>query len=105
MIARALRLRAFAKLNLSLRIVGTHADGYHDLRTIFQSIALHDTLVVRRTRGQFALTCSDATLACDRTNLVWQAAEALWTRARRRGSPRGVAIHLVKRIPIQAGLG
>jgi 4-diphosphocytidyl-2-C-methyl-D-erythritol kinase len=100
-----IRVRAFAKINLSLRVLGTRADGYHELRTIFQSIALYDTLVVRRTRAPLAMTCSDPSLACDRTNLVWQAAEALWTRARRRGSPRGVAIHLVKRIPIQAGLG
>jgi len=100
-----IRVRAFAKINLSLRVLGTRADGYHELRTIFQSIALHDTLVLRRTRVPFALTCSDRALACDRSNLVWRAAEALWTTARRRGSPSGVAVHLIKRIPLQAGLG
>lgn len=100
-----MRVRAFAKINLSLRVLGTRADGYHELRTVFQAIALHDTLEVRRVRGPFALTCNDPQLACDRTNLVWRAAEALWKQARRRGRPRGVAIHLTKRIPVQAGLG
>jgi len=100
-----IRVRAFAKINLSLRVLGTRRDGFHDLRTVFQSIALHDTLVVRRTRAPFALTCTDPALACDRTNLVWRAAEALWRSARRRGSPRGATMHLVKRIPLQAGLG
>ena len=100
-----IRVRAFAKINLSLRVLGTRADGYHELRTVFQSIALHDTLVVRRTRGPFALTCSDRGLACDRSNLVWRAAEALWTSARRRGSPTGVSVRVIKRIPRQAGLG
>lgn len=102
-----MRVRAFAKINLSLRVLGTRADGYHELRTVFQSIALHDTLTVRRTRGPFALTVGDAdgSVPSNRRNLVWRAAAALWRSARRRGAPRGVAIHLVKRIPVQAGLG
>lgn len=100
-----MRVRAFAKINLSLRVLGTRGDGYHELRTVFQALALHDTLDVRRVRGPFALTGSDPRLACDRTNLIWRAAEALWKQARRRGRPRGAAIHLTKRIPVQAGLG
>jgi 4-diphosphocytidyl-2-C-methyl-D-erythritol kinase len=100
-----MRVRAFAKINLSLRVLGTRPDGYHELRTIFQSIALHDTLTMRRVNGPLRITCDDPSLPCDRTNLVWRAAEALWKAARRRGMPRGVAIHLEKRIPRQAGLG
>ncbi len=41
---RSVRLRAFAKINLCLHVVGRRADGYHELRTIFQAISLHDTL-------------------------------------------------------------
>jgi 4-diphosphocytidyl-2-C-methyl-D-erythritol kinase len=100
-----MRARAFAKINLSLRVLGTRSDGYHELRTIFQSIALHDTLTIRSAAGPLRLTCDDPSLACDGTNLVWRAAERLWNAARRRGRPAGVAIHLQKRIPLQSGLG
>ena len=60
-----MRVRAFAKINRSLRVLGTRADGYHELRTIFQSIALHDTLTVRPVRGAFALTCDDPACPAD----------------------------------------
>ena len=100
-----MRVRAFAKINLSLRVLGTRADGYHELRTIFQSIALHDTLTVRASRGPFRLTCGDPACPADETNLIWRAAARMWAAAGRRGAPRDVAIHLEKRIPMQAGLG
>src|SRR4051812_6691789 len=100
-----MRVRAFAKINRSLRVLGLRADGYHELRTIFQSIALHDTLTVRPVRGPFQLTCDDPSCPTDGTNLVAKAAAAMWTAAGRRGAPRGVAIDLRKRIPMQAGLG
>jgi 4-diphosphocytidyl-2-C-methyl-D-erythritol kinase len=100
-----MRVHAPAKINLSLRIVGRRPDGYHELRTIFQSIALHDTLTIRRRRGPFALTCDDAACPADNTNLVWRAAARVWAASGRRGGPRDVEIALTKRIPMQAGLG
>jgi len=100
-----MRVRAFAKINLSLRIVSTRADGYHELRTVFQSLALHDTLVIRRVRGPFRLACDAAGVPVDGRNLVARAAAAAWKAAGRRGAVRGVAIDLVKRIPVAAGLG
>jgi len=100
-----MRVRAFAKVNLSLRVLGTRPDGYHELRTIFQSIALHDTLTIRIARGPFRLTCDDPNCPADYTNLIWRAADAIWKAARRRGAPRDVAIDLLKRIPMNAGLG
>jgi len=99
------RARAFAKINLSLRVLGTRADGYHDLRTIFQSIALHDTLTIRAQRGPFHLTCDDPRCPDDNANLIWRAAERVWRAAGRRGAPRDVTVDLKKRIPMQAGLG
>ena len=99
------RVRAYAKINLSLRVLGTRADGYHELRTIFQSIALHDTLTIRAARGPFRLTCDDPDCPADYTNLIWRAADAMWMAARRKGNPRNVAIDLRKRIPMHAGLG
>ena len=100
-----MRVRAHAKINLSLRVLGTRRDGFHELRTIFQSIALHDTLTIRRSRGALRLTCDDPNCPLDRTNLVWRAAERMWKAAGRRGAPRGVSIDLQKRIPMNAGLG
>jgi 4-diphosphocytidyl-2-C-methyl-D-erythritol kinase len=100
-----MRVRAFAKINLSLRVLGMRPDGYHELRTIFQSIALHDTLTIRAFRGPFRLTCDDPRCPSDDTNLIWRAAERLWKAAGHRGAPRGVAVDLEKRIPMQAGLG
>jgi 4-diphosphocytidyl-2-C-methyl-D-erythritol kinase len=100
-----MRVRAFAKINRSLRVLGTRADGYHELRTIFQSIALHDTLTVRPIRGPFQLTCDDPACPVDETNLVARAAAHMWTAGGHRGTPRDVAIDLHKRIPMQAGLG
>ncbi len=100
-----IRARAFAKINLTLRVTGVRRDGYHELRTVFQSLALHDTLTCRRTRGPFRLECDDPSCAADRSNLVWRAAEAVWAAAGRRGAIGGAEIFLRKRIPLQAGLG
>jgi 4-diphosphocytidyl-2-C-methyl-D-erythritol kinase len=102
---KVLRVHAPAKINLSLHVLGVRADGYHELRTIFQSIALHDTLTVRVRRGPFVLQCDDPDCPADATNLVWRAAEQMWAAAGRRGTLRDVEIRLAKRVPIQAGLG
>src|SRR5918995_1587347 len=101
----AMRVRAFAKINLSLRVVGRRADGYHELRTIFQSIALHDTLTIRASRGPFRLACDDPNCPADETNLIWRAADRMWKAARRSGPLRGIDVDLRKRIPLNAGLG
>lgn len=107
----AVRVSAYAKINLSLRVLGVRPDGYHALRTIFQSIALHDTLTARVRRGPFALQCDDPACPADETNLVWRAAECVWAASRRSGASRrrgimsGVEVQLAKRIPLQAGLG
>src|SRR5262249_11378707 len=100
-----MRIRAFAKINLSLRVLGRRDDGVHELRTVFQSIALHDALTIRRVRGPFRLTCDDLACPCDDSNLIWRAADRLWRAARRSGKPRDLAIDLQKRIPLNAGLG
>ena len=98
-------VRAFAKINLTLRVLGVLADGYHQLRTIYQSIALHDTLTFRWRSGPFRLECDEPACPAGEANLVWQAADRLRAAAGRRGAPRDFAIRLEKRIPMQAGLG
>jgi len=102
---KVFKVRAPAKINLSLHVAGVRDDGYHELRTTFQSIALHDTLTIRGRRGPFVLLCDDPACPSDRTNLVWRAAECAWTAAGGRGTMRDVEVQLVKRIPLQAGLG
>ena len=99
------RAHAFAKINLTLRVLGVRPDGYHELRTTFQSIALHDTLTCRARPGGFRIACDDAACPADEANLVWRAADRVWAAAGRRGAPRGVEVRLAKRIPMQAGLG
>lgn len=101
----SLTIRAHAKLNLDLRIVGVRPDGFHELRTIFQSIALADTLTVARRPGPFALRCRAPRVPLDASNLIWRAADLLWRALRRAGEVRDVAVTLEKRIPLQAGLG
>jgi 4-diphosphocytidyl-2-C-methyl-D-erythritol kinase len=97
--------RAFAKINLDLHVLGVRPDGYHELRTTFQSIALADTLAFTRTPGPFRIDCDHPDCPTDRRNLVWRAAELVWRAARRRGAPRDLHVKIVKRIPMQAGLG
>ncbi len=104
-IDRPLRVRAFAKINRSLQVLGTRPDGYHELRTVFQSVALHDTLQLVRQRGPFAVACSDPRCPTDSRNLVWRAAERVWRASGRSGEPHGIQVRLRKRIPVAGGLG
>ena len=97
--------RAHAKVNLDLRIFGTRADGYHELRTVFQSIELHDTLTCTARPGPFALKSRSTAIPLDQSNLVWRAAAVLWTALGRGGDPTDTAVTLEKNIPTEAGLG
>ncbi len=101
----AVRIRAHAKINLDLRVLGTRADGFHELRTVFQAIALHDVIECIPREGAFAIECDTAGVPLDASNLVWKAAEALWRSLRRAGPVRDVTVRLRKQIPLQAGLG
>jgi 4-diphosphocytidyl-2-C-methyl-D-erythritol kinase len=102
---RSITVRAFAKINLDLRVLGTRPDGYHELRTTFQSIALADRLTFTQTRGPFRLECDDPAFPTDHTNLIWKAAVQVMAIARRREPPSGVTVRVEKNIPMQAGLG
>lgn len=99
-------LPAFAKINLDLRILGTRPDGYHDLRTIFQSLALFDKVTVTRRRGPLEIVCDQEDVPTDRRNLAWKAASLLHRVATGKSTAvGGISIDLRKRIPTQAGLG
>src|SRR3954453_13297038 len=97
--------RAHAKVNLDLRVLGTRADGFHELRTVFQTIELHDTLTCIEQPGAFALRCRTPGVPLDDSNLVWRAGASLWTALGREGEPRDTRVTIDKIIPMQAGLG
>ena len=102
---RVIQVRAFAKINRTLQVTGVRPDGYHELRTVFQTVALHDRLTFIPEPGALRLECDEPDCPVDRSNLVWRAAASLWTASGRRGAPRGVFVRIEKRIPLQAGLG
>ncbi|MFH2123300.1 MAG: 4-(cytidine 5'-diphospho)-2-C-methyl-D-erythritol kinase [Pseudomonadota bacterium] len=102
--ATSLVLRAPAKVNLSLRILGRRPDGYHDLDTVMQKVDLCDVVTLRLIdESRIILRCPDSDLPEDRSNIVWRAAEVfLAACAWEKG---GVEITLEKNIPVAAGLG
>lgn len=91
-----MHVRAYAKINWALRVVGKRGDGYHELETLFQSISLCDTLAFEPAT-ETSLECDDPAIPVDETNLVLRAVRAL-------GAPP-VRIVLQKRIPAGGGLG
>ena len=96
-------VRAPAKINLHLEVLGLRPDGFHELAMVMQSIDLADSLRMRPTAdGQISLQCDRADLPTDSSNLVVKAAEML--RARSGFAELGAQIVLEKRIPIGAGL-
>lgn len=98
-----MQLPAYAKINLHLGVLGPRPDGYHELRTVFQAISLHDTLELERVRRPgIELEIAGARLDPGPSNLVSRALDAL-TRELRLGG--GWQARLRKRIPMAAGLG
>ena len=103
---RSVSLPSFAKINLDLRVLGTRPDGYHDLKTVFQSLSLFDNVTVTARRGRFVVTCDEPDIPTDQRNLVWKAASLLHRMATGKSTvPRDIAIDLRKRVPSEAGLG
>ena len=94
---------AYAKLNLSLDVVGRRDDGYHLLRTIMQSVSLCDIITVSSCDEEgIHVYTSNAMIADDKSNLAYKAAAAFFDAAQI--SDRSVSISIEKNIPIQAGL-
>jgi 4-diphosphocytidyl-2-C-methyl-D-erythritol kinase len=99
----SLSLPSFAKINWSLEIRGKRPDGYHEVKTLLQTISLHDELhfEVSEDRG-VSLSCDNPDVPTGSDNLIVRAAHALQERFE---VEKGVRIRLEKRIPIKAGLG
>ena len=97
-----IRVRAHAKINLYLDVVGKREDGYHNLKTIFHSIGLHDDIIISKGETKdITVHCEHPSVPCDSRNLAYQAAQLLSGAA---GGLSGVAIDIHKRIPVTAGL-
>src|ERR1700687_696096 len=101
-----IQVPAFAKVNLRLDVLGRRSDGYHELRTIFQALTLHDTVRLEHTAGNKIelkiLGNADLAGGPARQNLVWRALAAL---RRELKAPGGLRVELHKRIPVGRGLG
>lgn len=95
---------AFAKLNLTLDVLGKRNDGYHDLQSVMQTISIRDDVEIDLDTGKpWKISCSNETIPCDERNLAWKAAKVFFDAIKE--DPNGLEIRITKRIPSEAGLG
>ncbi|KJS12164.1 MAG: 4-diphosphocytidyl-2C-methyl-D-erythritol kinase [Peptococcaceae bacterium BRH_c8a] len=93
-------VKAHAKINLLLDVLGTRADGYHELKTVMQTLSLCDDVILEPAPA-ISLAVAGANLTAGPENLAYRAADLLRKRTGYRG---GAAVRLIKRIPLAAGL-
>ena len=95
---------AYAKINLTLDVLGKREDGYHDLKTVMQTISLRDDIEIDVGTGKpWRLLCDKEGIPLDERNLAWKAAKLYCDTMKK--DPGGLEIRITKRIPSQAGLG
>lgn len=95
---------AYAKLNLTLDVLGKREDGYHDLQSVMQTISIRDDVQLDIGTGKpWKLTCSNPEIPTDERNLAWKAAKVYCDSLKL--DPNGLEIHITKRIPSGAGMG
>lgn len=95
---------AFAKLNLTLDVLGKRDDGYHDLKSVMQTISIRDDIEIDIGTGKpWCLLCDKEEVPTDERNLAWKAAKVYCEAMNK--DPDGIEIRIAKRIPMQAGLG
>jgi 4-diphosphocytidyl-2-C-methyl-D-erythritol kinase len=100
--SKNLTLKAPAKINLFLRILHRRSDGYHEIESVMQKIALFDILYISRQGENISLSCPGSQVPENRENIVYKAADIFFSAT---GIAPGVQIVLEKNIPIAAGLG
>ena len=95
---------AFAKLNLTLDVLGKREDGYHDLQSVMQTVSIRDDIEIDVGTGKpWRLLCSQEDIPADERNLAWKAAKVFCDAAQK--DPDGLEIRITKRIPSGAGMG
>src|SRR5512138_1689672 len=95
-------VRSYAKINLGLAIGARRPDGFHELRTVYQTVALHDRIRLEVGRGTgIEIRCKDARVPEDETNTCYRIAERVLKALKARGR---VVIQIDKRLPVQGGL-
>ena len=95
---------AYAKVNLTLDVLGKRDDGYHELQSVMQGISLRDDIEIDIGTGKpWKLLCSMEGIPCDERNLAWKAAKLYCDTMKK--DPDGLEIRILKRIPNEAGLG
>ena len=95
---------AYAKINLTLDVLGKRPDGYHDLKSVMQTISLRDDIELDIGTGKpWVLRCDKEGIPCDERNLAWKAAKVYCDALGK--DPDGLEIRITKRIPSEAGLG
>ncbi len=95
---------AFAKVNLTLDVLSKRDDGYHNIKSVMQTISLRDDIEIDVGTGEgWSLLCDKDTIPTDERNLAWKAAKAFFDVIGK--DPGGLQIRITKRIPVEAGLG
>ena len=95
---------AYAKLNLTLDVLGKREDGYHDLQSVMQTISVRDDIEIDVGTGKpWVLKCDKEGVPTDESNLAWKAAKIYLDAMKK--DPDGLEIRITKRIPSQAGMG
>ncbi|MGR3309753.1 MAG: 4-(cytidine 5'-diphospho)-2-C-methyl-D-erythritol kinase [Candidatus Brocadiales bacterium] len=97
-----INVKAPAKVNLFLEVFGKRYDGYHEVETVLQEIDLVDDIVIEEKEKGIELSCTNPQVPSGKDNIVCKAAELMQKET---GINKGAKIHLVKRIPMGAGLG
>jgi 4-diphosphocytidyl-2-C-methyl-D-erythritol kinase len=98
-----MKIKSFAKINLGLEILHKRGDGYHEIRTLFQSVDFYDVMVFREIKAnKIVIEGDNDSIPWDENNLAFKAASLLKEEMRK---PAGVEIQVQKRIPPGSGLG
>lgn len=98
---KSLAVKSYAKINITLDVLGKRPDGYHNLKMIMQTVSLHDVITLVPKCSGITLACNLDFLPTDENNLACKAASRFFEES---GVPGGVDIFISKRIPVAAGL-